>query len=242
MDRKNLMIASSLTGILVLAITAIIIISTIKDTSTGSSNPIRDNGNNSIDPAEEYLTFNNSTPEATAISIARLNEGAAGFGEGNSITTNASLTHDKRYWIINMHEDGYDDWIVTIDAKTLMSKKNGGMEKTVNTWRSLDELKAKFIAEIQSGSCIEFDRPYKITLEGKTIWKISVYNIISDRRELYGYIYVDLTTGKSKNVDLTGRTEGWKTLKEIDDSINAMYDVGPRQFKDALRDLYPNDT
>ena len=130
----------------------------------------------------------------------------------------------------------------TIDAKTLMSKKNGGMEKTVNTWRSLDELKAKFIAEIQSGSCIEFDRPYKITLEGKTIWKISVYNIISDRRELYGYIYVDLTTGKSKNVDLTGRTEGWKTLKEIDDSINAMYDVGPRQFKDALRDLYPNDT
>ena len=117
MDRKNLMIASSLTGILVLAITAIIIIPAIKDTSTASSNPIRDNGNNSIDPAEEYLTFNNSTPKAAAISIARLNEGAAGFGEGNGITTNASLTPDKKYWIVNMHEDGYDDWIVPLMQK-----------------------------------------------------------------------------------------------------------------------------
>jgi hypothetical protein len=235
MDRKKLLIAGSL-------ICTIIIILSIGILIPPNSAPIKNltfinSTNGSI--TENGIIFNNSTPEATAISIARLNEGAAGFGEGNGITTNASLTHDKRYWIINMHEAGYEDWIVTVDTKTLMSKKNGGMEKTVNTWRSLDELKANFIAEIHSGSGIDFDRPYKITLKGKTIWKILVYNIISDRRELYGYIYVDLITGKSKNVDLTGKTEGWKTLKEIDDSINAMYDVGPAPFKDALRDLYP---
>jgi hypothetical protein len=234
MDRKKLLTVGSLTcAILVIVSIGIIFynLAPVKNLNSINSN------NSSL--TENGLTFDNSTPEATAISIARLNEGASGFGDGNGITTNASLTHDKLYWIINMHEDGYEDWIVTVDTKTLMSKKNGGMEKSVNKWRSLDELKANFIAEIQSGSGINFDRPHKTTLEGKSVWKVPVYNIISNKRELYGYIYVDLTTGKSKNVDLTGKTEGWKTLKEIDDSINEMYDVGSIPFKDALRNLYP---
>lgn len=234
MDRKKLLIAGSLTGIIIVLLSIGLLISP-------NSVPIKNlTSTNSTDGSftENGLIFDNSTPESTAISIARLNEGAAGFGEGNGIITNASLTQDRQYWIVNMHEDGYNEWIVTIDTKTLMSKKNGGIKKFVNTWRSLDELKANFIAEIQSGSGIDFDRPYKITLDKKTVWKVPVYNIISDKRELYGYIYVDLTTGKSKNVDLRGKTEGWKTLKEIDDSINEMYDVGPRLFKDALRGLY----
>jgi hypothetical protein len=235
MDRKKLLIAGSLTGIIIVILSMGLVIS---PNSTPIKNLTSINSTASS-LTENGLIFDNSTPEATAISIARLNEGAAGFGKGNGITTNATLTNDRQYWIVNMHEEGYNDWIVTIDAKTLMSKKNGGMEKPVNTWRSLDELKANFIAEIQSGSGIDFDRPYKTTLEGKTVWKIPLYNIMSSKRELYGYVYVDLTTGKSKNIDLLGRTEGWKTLKEIDDSINTMYDVGPTPFKDALRDLYP---
>jgi len=243
MDQRNLTITVGIISIILVLIGIGLFIfpnSTGVDSSTSLYNLNSADENSTAEPAaEENVFFDSSTPEATAISIARLNEGAAGFGEGNGITTHATLTHDKRYWIINMHEDGYEDWIVTVDTKTLMSKKNGGMEKSVNKWRSLDELKANFIAEIQSGSGIDFDRAYKTTLEGKTVWKISIYNIMPNKRELYGYVYVDLTTGKSKNVDLTGRTEGWKTLKEIDDSINEMYDVGSTPFKDALRELYP---
>jgi hypothetical protein len=69
MDRKNLLITSCLTClIIILAITITIIIPTVTNTSTtilsSTTNP------------EEYLTyFDNSTPKRTAISTARLNDG-----------------------------------------------------------------------------------------------------------------------------------------------------------------------
>lgn len=69
MIRKTLLIVCGLISVtLVLAITSSIIISTITDNSTDASNSITANNNSDSD---EYLSFDNSTPEATAISIAR---------------------------------------------------------------------------------------------------------------------------------------------------------------------------
>lgn len=72
MDKKNLLIASGLTGIIILAIGFIILIPTITDTSTAISNSSIANEDSSADSAEEYLVFSNSTPESASISIARL--------------------------------------------------------------------------------------------------------------------------------------------------------------------------
>lgn len=230
MDRRNLLIAGSLIGVIIVLISVFIIFYVLASAD-----------NSTTDSDARYLSFDNSTPEATAISIAKLNEGWIGFEYAKVINT--SLTSDGKYWIVNMHHE-LDDWVVTVDAKTLMSTKNGGMGP-INTWRSLDELKANYITEIAEiaflgNSSMDFGRPYKVTLEGKPVWKVPVYNFLANSqgvygKELSGYVYVDLATGKSKVVDFkTGTTEGWRTPKEVDAKIGRS-----SQFKDALRDLYP---
>ena len=236
--RKDLLIAGSLIGLIVVLLGIGMLIPPNSSTglytySLNSTDESSDTG-----PATEtYLYFNNSTPETTAISISRLNEGMIGFD--SHITTSASLNPDGKYWVVKMHNvhDVNDEVTVTIDAKTLISKKSACLLEPATTWRSLDELKATYIAEIQSGNGYDIGKPYKITLEGKTVWKVPLYDI-SDGEKLIGYIYVDLATGKSKNVDLAGDTRGWLTLKEADKSLDYS-DAQYPPFIDALRDLYP---
>ena len=214
-----------------MGIGTLLIVSSMVNTSTFLSNP-------PINTAtEKYLSFDNSTPPATAISIARLNEGTTGFDENITKVSNAHLTSDEKYWIVNVHE-GIDNWIVTIDANTGMSAKNGG-DGPVETWRSLDELKALYIAELGDDYGY-YGRPQNITLDGKNVWEIPVYD--EDYwGKIDGYIYVDLRTGKSIYLEAsTGRTGSWDTLKDMDNRINE--DSGlksGKQYRDALRDLYP---
>lgn len=162
---------------------------------------------------------------------------------------------------MNIDEGSSGSSIVTVDAKTLMSKQNRDIYQPANTWRSLDALKAKYIAEIQSKANEVDGEPSKVTMDGKEIWKVPVYNEwVLDHPGTYrdeekvGYIYVDVTTGKSKKEGsdwigtfisyinrITG-TEGWKTLKEVDDAYYITKGDGEqsiRPFRDALRDLYP---
>jgi hypothetical protein len=178
--------------------------------------------------------FDNSTPKSTAISVARLNSGI-GFARGDS--DSVYLTPDKKYWIVNLHSK--EKWNVTIDAKTLMSKGDNG------EWRSLDELKAIYIADIQSDS--PSGKPQKITVNGKEIWKVPVYheNIYENGSITHEttYVYVDIKTGKSKNTwgefNRAAITGGWLTLKDVDAIIERM-GIGPPLIssRDALRDLY----
>jgi len=228
MDREKLLVAGVLIGL-------IICFSVFMVISYGLNLISEIDGEKHFDSSSFSTTsFDNSSPEATAVSIARLNEGWIGFEYAKVINT--SLTSDGKYWIVKMHHE-LDDWVVTVDVKTLMSKKNGGMGP-INTWRSLDELKANYIAEIAflGNNSMDYGRPYKVTLEGKTIWKVPVYNLLANSqgvygKELSGYVYVDLETGKSKVVNFkTSTTEGWKTLKEVESGL---------VFRDALRELYP---
>jgi hypothetical protein len=194
--------------------------------------------NSSINPSEN-LTFDNSTPKALAISIARLNEGSNGF---EYVTVDsASLTSDGKYWIVNMN-DGMDSWVVTVDVKTGMSKENNGK------WRSLDELKAIYIADIQAYTAnVGLGEPSKVNMDGKEIWKVPVHYIHENNPEQVEYIYVDVATGKSRNdydYDFDNnapKPEDWFTLKEVDDIINKVSGLyGPQEtFKNVLRDLYP---
>ncbi|MGB9979279.1 hypothetical protein [Methanobacterium sp.] len=249
MNKRNLLTSGNLIVILLILVVAIFIFFII-------TNPIVYDVPYSIGEDasycgdEIYFTFDNSTPEATAVSIARLNEGMIGFGSNvlynsgyaNYIKSNASLTSDKKYWIVNMQMD-INKWVVTIDAKTLMSKKNGkSFEGTVNKWRSLDELKAKYIAELKTIAYgnLTVGKPYNVTLDGKPIWKVPVYKKIlkTYNGEIAGYVYVDIATGKSKGF-LTGM-ERWSTLKEVDDALTKIGSPYSPLFKDALRDLYFN--
>jgi len=216
MKRKNLIIACVLIcGIIVLSIIGIFIIMP------------------SMYPTNN---FDNSTPESAAVSIARLNSGE-GFASGD--VDNVYLTPDGKYWIVTL--ESKEKWNVTIDAKTLMSKQNDG------EWNSLDELKATYIADIQSDSSL--GKPQKITMNGKEIWKIPVYHecIYEDGSVTHEttYVYVDLKTGKSMNTwdefNKAAGKKGWLTLKEVDSTCEKM-DIGPSSFKDALRNLYPNNT
>lgn len=209
------------------------------------------------DSSEEYLSFDNSTPEATAISIARLNYGLSGFYNygaiyGDNGTITASLTSDGKYWIVNM-----DYSVVTVDAKTWDSIKNDtvdGPYEPEDTWRSLDELKASYIAGIQIDAEEIVGKPQKIDMNGKEIWKIHVYKPIFSndgtylKDELAGQVYVDLKTGKSKKMyndvfnkyyndifNIITGSDDWLTLKEVDER-SGWY---PHPFKNALRNLYP---
>jgi len=250
MDRKNLLIAGGWAGgliviIIILVIGVFIIIPSITNNLTSNSDE-----NLKSEPNENTVYFDNSTPEATAISIARLNEGMIGFHSGHKV--NASLTSDGKYWIVDM-----DGWVVTIDTKTWMSKQNmERVEGKEDIWRSLDELKARYVAEIQSND-EEIGEPSKIVRDGKEIWKVPVYSqfkvdqMTYDEEDLVGYVYVDLATGKSEKVyvgvfnkinallfkDIKG-IDGWLTLKELDAKINRTYGSPQMPFKDALRDLY----
>lgn len=135
-----------------------------------------------------------------------------------------------------------DSMIVTVDAKSFKSKQNGDLNQPANTWRSLDELKAQYLADIHSEGLSEnakVGRPNKVTMNGQKIWKMPVYYSNDSDREITEYVYVNLVTGKSKNTwndfnELTW-TKGWLTLKEVDDKSG----LWPAPFKDALRDLYP---
>jgi hypothetical protein len=149
------------------------------------------------------------------------------------------LTSDRKYWIVNFRAGGKEPYLfVTIDAKTLMSKVNYG------EWRSLDELKALYIAEIQSlgNPC---RKPQKITMGSKEIWKVPVIYAKNSTGSTVKYIYVDIATGKSRNTledfNRAAGTDGWLTLKEVDAVITKKGWNRPRSspFRDVLRDLYP---
>jgi hypothetical protein len=225
MDRKKLLVAGGLIGLIICLFPAFMVISFglnlvsemfkigTYDADTGS--------------------FNNSTPELTAVSIAKLH-----FGEGFSRVTvdDVYLTPDGKYWKVNISTSGLDSHgQVTIDAKTLMSK--GDDEKV---WMSLDELKASYIADIQTNgpqSVGSNGEPQKITMGGKEIWKVSTqYDDMDGTGPHVAYVYVDLVTGKSKNTlpsfNKAAGTNGWLTLKEVDNVIN-------KEFRDVLRDSYP---
>ncbi len=238
MDREKLLITGSLIGIIIVILSIYLLIShtPITHNSTPLSSLNSGNSDNNL-PVEEYLIFDNSTPETLAISIARLNSGMIGFDK--LITANASLTSDGKYWIVKM--TNYEEkWVVIIDTRTLMSKRNASRYRPMTTWRSLNELKAAYIAEIRSCNGEDIGKPYKVNLEGKIIWKVPIYDITNGKK-LIAHVYIDLTSGKSKVFDMTIMKEGeWMTLKEVDDSITNMYDV-PKDppFKDALRSLYP---
>ena len=180
MYRKNLMIIGSLTSvIIVLLLIGIFIFPNSTSADDSVVVPSAVDLNVMKDP-----TFDTSTPEATAISIARLNEGMDGFNWW--MKANASLTPDRKYWIVNMYNENCEEQVrvVTVDAQTWMSRKNGSLEymgtdrpNLLNTWRSLDELKAQYIAEIQMGGgdgSSSVGRPQKITMDGKEIWKVPI--------------------------------------------------------------------
>lgn len=269
MGKKNLLIVGTLTGIIIALLSIGIFMSSNSASANNSIstenlhdlnssaenitdklnsvNKTSTNGTFPENSSKEYLTFDNSTPELTAISIARLYQGVSGFY--TSHTFNASLTSDGKYRIIKMN----DLMVVTVDAKTLMSKQNGDLNQPENTWQSLDALKAQYIADIQKTGDETVGESHKITLNGKEIWKVPVYTIVSNWQgdydnKLVGYVYVDVATGKSKKLysdifydlycylfnDDPG-TNSWLTLKQVDDK-NGWW---PSPFKDALRDLYP---
>ncbi|MCZ3365811.1 MULTISPECIES: hypothetical protein [Methanobacterium] len=268
MEKKNLLIVGILTGIIIVLIGIGPIIfpnSTSADDSisagnlhdlnssakniTDGLNSVNESSTNETFPedfSKDYTTFDNSTSKLIAISIARLYQGLSGFY--TSHTFNTSLTPDKKYWIVKMD----DLMVVTVDAKTLMSKQNGDLNPPVNTWQSLDALKAQYTADIQSTGDETVGESHKITLNGKNIWKVPIYTIVSSWQggyddQLVGYVYVDLATGKSKKLysdifydiycyifnDDPG-TDGWLTLKEVDEKSGWW----PSPFRDALRDLY----
>jgi uncharacterized protein YpmB len=232
MDRKKLVVAGGLMGLILCLFSVFMIMSCF-------------NLLDIIDPFQKYngdnISFNNSTPESTAVSIARLNFGSS----FNDVTVeDVYLTDDGKYWIVGIDPNDSVHYVeVTIDAKTLMSKRNDE-----GTWRSLDELKANYIAEIQTdgiyGIIGSLSKPQEITMGGKEIWKISMNATDESGEDTVKYVYVDLATGKSKNTldyfNNAAGTDGWLTLKEVDDVINkGDWDYPePRPFRDALRDLY----
>jgi len=260
MNRKNLIIAGGLGVIIILSVVgAFIILPGISEILKGYSTYSDSIFNNSTPEttsqfAQGNAVFNSKTPEEKAIFIARLNEGTQGFRyvEGTNeyfITVdNVSLTSDGKYWIVNMHDDGngeFYNWAVTIDAKTLMSKGNGGFGQPEGTWRSLDELVAAYIAQLESCAASDFidGRPSKITMDGKEVWKVHIHYQHEYDPERYWYIYVDVVTGQSKNEDdefnKAAGTDGWLTLKDVDNVLKKGHNYGPVLFKEGLRDYYP---
>ncbi len=255
MNRNNLLIFGCLISIIIVIIGAFVIIPTI-GISADISNSTGNNSTNNI-IASEDLPFDNSTPEVMAVSIAKLNFGVY-FNEIS--VTDVYLTDDGKYWKVDLYAEGKDPYTqVTINAKTLMSKRNDDGEG----WRSLDELKASYIADIQTNGPESIDsngKPQKINMGGKEIWKVSTHYMDGDGQECVAYVYVDLATGKSKNTlpsfnKFAGTDgwltlkHGWLTLKEVDNIINRgnkgdypsnyLVDLGPGPFRDALRDSYP---
>lgn len=228
MEKKNLLIAGILAGIIVVLIG---IWPIIFPYSTSTDDSIT---------AHENTIFNSKTPEEKAIFVAKLNDGLFGFE--SDIVKSASLSPDKKYWIVTMEEAGDYGGVFTVDPKTLMSKQNDG------EWRSFDELKASYIAEIQIRTYGDggVERPYKTTIDGKEIWKVPVYIYKYNENSMQmqdEYVYVDLATGKSKNTayefNEAAGTDNWLTLAEVDNTINKIGYSKLLPFRDALRDIYP---
>lgn len=212
MDRKNLWISGGLIGFIIVIIGVFLIIPAANNSTTNSS---------------ESSVFNNSTPKAMAMSIARLNYGQWGFDQGS--IKSVHLTSDRKQWVVEIYNNVYQDdfEVITVDVKTWKSKKGNGK------WKSLDKLKAMYIAEIQGHTTDDgtLGEPYKIIIGGKEIWKVQTS---PDE-----YVYVDLTTGKSKNTwkwfNKVAGTDGWLTLKEVDNTISK---IGMGTGRNALRNLY----
>lgn len=229
MDRKTLLISAGL--ICILFISAFIFISFAVNLVSEISEPVEYHDNSS---------FNNSTPELTAVSIAKLNFGTA----FNDVSVGDVYLIDG-YWIVGIDTHDVGGYLeVTVNAKTLMSKRSDE-----GAWRSLDELKAIYIAGIQLGYPTE--KPQKITMNGKEIWKVPVntYSYYYNGTEIFEYVYVDLATGKSKNTlgefNKAAGADGWLTLKEVDDVINKgdyksedQVNLKQTPFRNVLRDLY----
>jgi len=157
-----------------------------------------------------------------AILIAKLNQGAYGVCEDTIKIDNASLSSNKKFWIIKMH-DKYRKWIVTVDAVTGSSRENHGK------WKSFDSLKASYIAQIRLGEATRVGKPSVVTLKGKKVWKVPVYLGIFSKH--YYNVYFNAMTGESK----IGNGK-WKTLKQVDDGINKDFST---KFRNVLRDFYP---
>lgn len=238
MDRKKLLVAG---GFIICLFAAVMIISF----GLNLVSEIIDMPFLKYNDDSDYTSFNNSTSEATAVSIARLNFGVS---YGKFFVNNVYLTDDGKYWNVDMTAaSGKDPHVqVIIDAKTLMSKVNYE-DEAGDEWNSLDELKANYIAEIQTN--YPLGKPQKITMEGKEIWKVPVLLSSNNENSVIGYVYVDLATGKSKNTldkfKKVSGTDGWLTLKEVDDVINTgdyqlnyLTTLKQTPFRDVLRNLY----
>ena len=236
MDRKKLLVAGGL-GSIIFLVTAFMVISFGFNLISG----IIDSPFLKYNDNDDYVSFNNSTPESTAVSIARLNFGVY---YGKFFVNNVYLTDDGKYWKVDMTTSGKEPHVqVIIDAKTLMSKRNDEFGE----WRSLNELKAIYIAEIQANHPL--GKPQKITMGSKEIWKVPVVLSSNYEDSILGYVYVDVASGKSKNTldefKKVAGTNGWLTMKEVDDVINTgdyqlnyLTTLKQTPFRDVLRDLY----
>lgn len=233
MDKKKILVAGGLISFVICLFFAFMIISF-------SLNIISEiEGQKHFNSSSFSTTsFDNSTPEATAVSIARLN---MGLNFDQVTVKDVYLTSDGKYWIVNFRAGGIEPYlVVTIDSETLMSKVND------DGWGSLDGLKAGYIAQIQSLG-YPLRNAQKVTIEGKEIWKVPVVTEFENNgtEKTFKYIYVDVETGKSKNTlehfNEAAGTDGWLTLKEVDAVINEdnMRPSKPKPFRDVLRDLYP---
>ncbi len=124
MDKENLLIS----GILIITILILLGIGILLSPNSVNTTSLPDNLTNlhGFNSTNKNLTdpiFDISTPESTAISIARLNEGLDGFNF--YIKANASLTSDGKYCIVDICNENYEyeGLVVTVDAQTWMSKK-----------------------------------------------------------------------------------------------------------------------
>lgn len=173
----------------------------------------------------KLIAVKTSINRKKAILIAKLNQGAYGVCEDTIKIDSASLSSNKKFWIIKMH-DKYRKWIVTVDAVTGSSRENHGK------WKSFDSLKAGYITEIQSGNAAIIGTPHLIMYKGKKIWKTSVYSPLNGKPGKFMFnVYFNAYNGKSKQ-----GSHKWLTLKQLDNEITKAF--GP--FRNVLRDLYPN--
>jgi hypothetical protein len=166
------------------------------------------------------------TPEIDqAIFITKLNEGSRAFWGEWIVVDSVFMDPTGKFCILKVHDGNDESWGIVVNIETNASKKNN------DTWKSFDEIKALYVVELNYECGMVMGKPRTVTLNGKKLWEIPLYNYPSDGGGFYCNFYFDHVTGKSKN----GNNE-WKTLKELDDNINDMYGIS---FRNALRELYP---